>query len=51
MRAFSYPGMKLYLKDGTVIEGQSFGAKRSVTGEVVFNTGMVGYPEAVTDRS
>ena len=51
MRAFSYPGMKLYLKDGTVIEGQSFGAKRSVTGEVVFNTGMVGYPEALTDPS
>jgi len=43
--------MKLYLKDGTVIEGQSFGAKRSATGEVVFNTGMVGYPEALTDPS
>lgn len=43
--------MKLYLKDGTVIEGKSFGAERSVTGEVVFNTGMVGYPESLTDPS
>ena len=51
MRAFSYPIMKLYLKDGTVVEGQSFGAKRSAAGEVVFNTGMVGYPEALTDPS
>ena len=43
--------MRLYLKDGTFIEGESFGAKRSATGEVVFNTGMVGYPEALTDPS
>lgn len=43
--------MKLYLKDGTLIEGESFGAKRSVAGEVVFNTGMVGYPEGLTDPS
>lgn len=43
--------MKLYLKDGTIVEGNSFGANRSVAGEVVFNTGMVGYPEAFTDPS
>ena len=43
--------MKLYLKDGTVVEGESFGAPRSVAGEVVFNTGMVGYPESLTDPS
>ncbi|MBI2610361.1 glutamine-hydrolyzing carbamoyl-phosphate synthase small subunit [Candidatus Kaiserbacteria bacterium] len=46
--------MKLFLKDGTVIEGKSFGAPPaggSVAGEVVFNTGMVGYPEAFTDPS
>ncbi len=43
--------MKLFLKDGTVIEGKSFGANRSIAGEVVFNTGMVGYPEALTDPS
>ena len=43
--------MKLYLKDGTVVEGESFGSDRSVTGEVVFNPGMVGYPESLTDPS
>ncbi|MBI2613132.1 glutamine-hydrolyzing carbamoyl-phosphate synthase small subunit [Candidatus Kaiserbacteria bacterium] len=43
--------MKLLLKDGTTIEGKSFGANRSVAGEVVFATGMVGYPEAFTDPS
>ena len=31
--------------------GFSFGAEKDVTGEVVFNTGMVGYPEALTDLS
>ena len=29
----------------------SFGAKRSLSGEVVFNTSMVGYPESLTDPS
>ena len=43
--------MKLYLKDGTMVEGESFGASRSVAGEVVFNTGMIGYPESLTDPS
>jgi carbamoyl-phosphate synthase small subunit len=42
----------LYLKDGShPIEGHSFGASVNATGEVVFNTGMVGYPEALTDPS
>jgi len=41
----------LELEDGTVVQGASFGAPRSVAGEVVFNTGMVGYPEALTDPS
>jgi carbamoyl-phosphate synthase small subunit len=41
----------LELEDGTTFEGQSFGAMRSVAGEVVFNTGMVGYPETLTDPS
>jgi carbamoyl-phosphate synthase small subunit len=31
--------------------GNSFGANTSISGEVVFNTGMVGYPEALTDPS
>ena len=43
--------MKLYLKDGSVFEGQSFGANVSAPGEVVFNTGMVGYVESLTDPS
>jgi len=41
----------LVLADGTRLEGQSFGARTSMPGEVVFNTGMVGYPEALTDPS
>ena len=43
--------IRLELEDGTVAEGLSFGAARSVSGEVVFNTGMVGYPEALSDPS
>jgi carbamoyl-phosphate synthase small subunit len=42
---------KLVLEDGSVFYGESFGASCSVAGEVVFNTGMVGYPEAFTDPS
>lgn len=42
---------KLILEDGSVFEGISFGDEKSVAGEVVFNTGMVGYPEALTDPS
>lgn len=42
---------KLTLKDGTIFQGKLFGATRSVAGEVVFNTGMVGYPETLTDPS
>ncbi len=42
---------KLILKDGSHFEGVSFGAAKSMSGEVVFATGMVGYPEAITDPS
>ena len=42
---------KLMLEDGSVFSGTAIGAARSVSGEVVFNTGMVGYPEAFTDPS
>lgn len=42
---------RLTLKDGNVFEGKLFGAFRSISGEVVFNTGMVGYPETLTDPS
>jgi len=41
----------LILEDGTQYEGFSFGQERSVSGEVVFNTGMVGYYESLTDPS
>jgi len=42
---------KLTLEDGTELKGFGFGAKQSIAGEVVFNTGMVGYPESFTDPS
>jgi len=42
---------KLVLEDGSVFEGYSFGSKKTMNGEVVFNTGMVGYPESLTDPS
>lgn len=41
----------LALEDGTVFEGESFGAPGARTGEVVFNTGMTGYQEILTDPS
>lgn len=41
----------LILEDGTTLEGFSFGAETEMNGEVVFNTGMVGYPESFTDPS
>lgn len=42
---------ELILEDGTVLDGKNFGAVNSVAGEVVFSTGMVGYPEGLTDPS
>jgi len=41
----------LVLEDGSYFVGQGFGAARKVTGEVVFSTSMVGYPETLTDPS
>ncbi|EMR08946.1 carbamoyl-phosphate synthase, large subunit [Pneumocystis murina B123] len=41
----------LELEDGTAYQGYSFGAEKSVSGELVFQTGMVGYPESITDPS
>lgn len=41
----------LVLEDGATFAGRLHGAPRPVAGEVVFNTGMVGYPEALTDPS
>ena len=41
----------LVLQDGTVFKGKSFGYEKPITGEVVFNTAMMGYPESLTDPS
>ena len=41
----------LLLEDGTLFLGKGFGADATVVGELVFNTGMVGYPESITDPS
>jgi carbamoyl-phosphate synthase small subunit len=42
---------KLVLQDGSEFEGTVFGHPKNTNGEVVFNTGMVGYPETMTDPS
>eukprot|EP01071_Lankesteria_metandrocarpae_P015458 Lankesteria_metandrocarpae@DN9697_c0_g1_i1.p1 len=39
------------LSDGRTFTGYAFGHLASAAGEVVFNTGMVGYPESMTDPS
>lgn len=41
----------LYLQDGTLLTGKSFGAKGTCGGEICFNTGMTGYQEVFTDPS
>lgn len=43
--------MKLVLEDGTEMVGRAFVDPRPVAGEVVFNTGMTGYVETLTDPS
>lgn len=45
------PAMLLELEDGSQHRGYGFGAWRSIAGELVFQTGMVGYPESITDPS
>lgn len=41
----------LHFQDNTTFEGVSFGYEGNTQGEVVFTTGMVGYPESLTDPS
>ncbi len=41
----------LLLGDGTAIEGRPLGASGETAGEVVFNTGMTGYQEILSDPS
>jgi len=43
------PKAKLVLEDGTEYHGFSFGSPRNTTGELIFNTSMVGYCELLTD--
>ncbi|GFO18784.1 carbamoyl-phosphate synthetase 2, partial [Plakobranchus ocellatus] len=45
------PNCYLQLEDGSIYSGLPFGKLQSVSGEVVFQTGMVGYPESLTDPS
>ena len=49
--ALFYRQGTLVLEDGTRLRGVSFGYEESVSGELVFTTGMVGYPESLTDPS
>ena len=42
---------KLILESGEVFHGQGFGANTDTEGEVVFNTGMTGYQELISDPS
>ncbi|MCD6234034.1 MAG: glutamine-hydrolyzing carbamoyl-phosphate synthase small subunit [Candidatus Marinimicrobia bacterium] len=42
---------KIILENGMEFTGKSFGYERSVSGEIVFNTAMTGYPESLTDPS
>ena len=51
MAASSRESALLVLADGTVFSGLACGAGGSVVGEVVFNTGMTGYQEVMTDPS
>jgi len=43
--------VKLIIEDGREFHGISFGYEKTVSGEVVFNTAMTGYPESLTDPS
>ena len=40
---------KLVLSNGIIFPGFSFGASGTAVGEIVFNTGMTGYQEVITD--
>jgi carbamoyl-phosphate synthase small subunit len=49
--AMFYRQGTLVLEDGTRLRGVSFGYEADIKGELVFTTGMVGYPESLTDPS
>jgi carbamoyl-phosphate synthase small subunit len=45
------PAARIAFADGTLFRGRSIGARGTVGGEAVFNTGMTGYPEVLSDPS
>ncbi|KAK3167576.1 Multifunctional pyrimidine synthesis protein CAD [Lepraria neglecta] len=47
----SHDTANLTIRNGPVFNGKSFGAKSNVSGEAVFTTSLVGYPESLTDPS
>ncbi len=51
MNTFPKETAFLVLSDGTLIEGKAFGFRGTVFGELVFNTGITGYEEVLTDPS
>lgn len=51
MQTLSLNDAWLELENGFVFKGKSFGFESPVSGEIVFNTGMVGYPQSLTDPS
>ncbi len=51
MKSFEKNTAILLLSDGTLIEGKPFGSRGTVFGEIVFNTGITGYQEVITDPS
>ena len=55
MKTQKYPSKAekavLVLEDGSTFFGHGFGATKKVSGEIVFSTSMVGYPESLTDPS
>ncbi|MGI0015527.1 MAG: glutamine-hydrolyzing carbamoyl-phosphate synthase small subunit, partial [Nitrososphaera sp.] len=50
-RTYAGYAAKLMLEDGSIFDGIGFGYPSMIAGEVVFNTGMVGYTETLTDPS
>ncbi|MCJ1240211.1 Multifunctional pyrimidine synthesis protein CAD [Varicellaria rhodocarpa] len=50
-RPAAYDRATLTIRDGPIYSGKSFGAKSNISGEAVFTTSLVGYPESLTDPS
>ncbi|WP_252904373.1 carbamoyl-phosphate synthase domain-containing protein [Secundilactobacillus silagei] len=47
---YKWHNVFLILEDGSIYPGHSFGAGATTTGEIVFNTSMLGYQEIVTNQ-